>query len=74
MRYPALRDYCFGGDNPIQTLERAVGEGLSYIMSTYHEVPIEKLLPRLPALIEDCMRCIQDTVIPYFQKVDQLHS
>ena len=70
----AEQEFSKPGDTPIQTLERTMSEGLSYIMSTYRETAVEKLLPGIPALIEDCMGCIRETVIPYFDKIKEFRS
>lgn len=69
-----LREFGKPGDTEIQTLERAMAEGLSYMMSIHRETPVEMLLPKIPVLIEDCMRHIQETVIPYFEKIKELRT
>ena len=70
----AKQEFSKPEDTPIQTLERTMGEGLSYIMSTYRETAVEKLIPKLPALIEDCMKYINETVSPYFDKIKELKA
>jgi hypothetical protein len=62
------------GDTEIDTLERAVNQGLSYMMSNYHETPVEKLIPKIPELVKDCMNYIHENIIPYFEKVSRLRS
>ena len=67
-----LQEFGKPGDTEIQTLERAVTEGLSYMMSSHRETAVEKLIPKIPSLVKDCMKCIQETVIPYFEKIKEL--
>ncbi len=69
-----LQEFSKPGDTEIQTLERSVNEGLSYMMSSYRETAVEKLIPKIPILIKDSMMCLQETVIPYFQKIKELKS
>ena len=69
-----LQEFSKPGDTEIQTLERAVTEGLSYMTSSYRETAVEKLIPKIPCLVKDCMKCIQETVIPYFEKIKELKS
>jgi hypothetical protein len=69
-----LQEFAKPGDTEIQTLERATSEGLRYMLSTHRETAIEKLLPKIPVLIEDCMQCILETIIPYFEKIKELKS
>ena len=64
-----LDEFAVPGDTPIQTLERATSEGLSYMLSIHRESAVEKLLPRIPPLIQDCIQHLRETVIPYFEKV-----
>lgn len=68
------RNLASRGDTEVQTLERTVSEGLSYLMSAHRETGLEKLLPKIPGLVQDCMQCIRETVIPYFEKVGELRS
>ena len=69
-----LQEFSKPGDTPIQTLERATSEGLSYMLSGYRETAVEKLLPKIPVLVEDCLECIRQTVTPYFDKIRELRS
>jgi len=69
-----LQEFGKPGDTEIQTLERAMAEGLSYMMSIRRETSVEMLFPKIPVLIEDCMRHIQETVIPYFEKIRELRA
>jgi hypothetical protein len=69
-----LQEFAKPGDTSIETLERATNEGLSYMSSTYRETAVEKLLPKIPNLVKDCLQCIQETVIPYFGKISELKS
>lgn len=64
-----LQEFAKPGDAEVQTLERATSEGLSYMMSIHRELAVELLLPKIPVLIEDCMQCIRETVMPYFEKI-----
>lgn len=70
----ALQEFSRPGDTPEETLERATSQGLGYIVGNYHEAAIEKLLPKIPGLVKDCMQCVHETVIPYFEKVLELKS
>ena len=67
-----LQEFGKPGDTEIQTLERAVTEGLSYMVSRHRETAVEKLIPKMPSLVKDCMKCIQESVIPYFEKIKEL--
>ena len=69
-----LQEFSKPRDTEIQTLERAVTEGLSYMMSSHRETEVEKLIPKIPSLVKDCMKRIQETVIPYFEKIKELKS
>ena len=69
-----LEEFTKSGDTPIQTLERTMSEGLSYMLSTQRETAVEKLIPNIPVLIKDCMQCIRETVIPYFEKIKEWRS
>jgi hypothetical protein len=69
-----LQEFGKPGDTEIQTLERAVNEGLSYMTSIYREAAVEKLIPKIPDLLKDCMKYIQEEVVPYFKKVEELKS
>jgi hypothetical protein len=69
-----LQEFAKPGDTPIQTLERATNEGTRYILSTYRETAVEKLLPKIPNLVKDCVKYIRETVISYFKKISELKS
>jgi len=69
-----LQEFSKAGDSPEQALERAATEGFGYITSVFGENPVEKLLPKLPVLIADCMKCVRETVMPYFDEVRELKS
>lgn len=62
------------GDTEIQTLQRQISETFNAMMSLHHQVPVEKLLPNIPVLIDDCLLCIGETVMPYFQQIKELKS
>jgi hypothetical protein len=62
------------GDTEIQTLQRQVSETFRAGMSLYHQIPVEKLLPNIPMLIDDCLQCLAQTVMPYFQQIKELKS
>lgn len=64
-----LQEFAKPGDSEVDTLERATSQGLSYLMSSYRETAVEKLLPKIPALVEDCVVCIRQTAIPYFETI-----
>ena len=69
-----LMEFGKPGDTELQTLERAMSEGLSYMLSIHRETAVEKLAPKIPSLVKDCLECIRETVIPYFEKVKKLKS
>jgi len=69
-----LQEFARPGDRGIDTLERASSQGLSYMIGSYRETAIEKLLPKIPLLVEDCIQQIRQTVMPYFEKIREWRS
>jgi len=69
-----MQEFARPEDTPIQTIERATSEGLGYMLSIHRETPVEKLLPKIPHLIQDCMQCIRESVIPYFEMIREWRS
>ena len=69
-----LQEFGEPGDTEVETLERATSQGLGYMMSSYRETAVEKLLPKIPILVGDCIQCIREMVMPYFEKIKELRS
>jgi len=69
-----MQEFAKPGDTPKQTLKRATTEGLSYMLSIHRETAVEKLLPKVPDLIRDCVRYIRENVMPYFERIRELRS
>ena len=39
------------------------------MLSIHRETAVEKLFPKIPGLIQDCMQHLSEAVMPYFEKI-----